>query len=121
MVSRNPDYIALINTARWRRCRSAVLAHEPLCRRCKEQGRVTAATEVHHIEPLESVPDPARRAALAYDLHNLMPLCHDCHAALHKEMKGKSGAAARSKAAAARFLAEWLDPPGGVFSEGEGP
>ena len=69
MVSRNPDYIALINTARWRRCRSAVLAHEPLCRRCKERGRVTAATEVHHIEPLESVPDPARRAALAYNFN----------------------------------------------------
>ncbi len=116
-MSRNPDYIALINTARWRRCRTAVLSHEPLCRRCQKHGRITPATEVHHIVPLESVPDPARRAALAYDLHNLMPLCHDCHTAVHREMsKPKRKSAELGKAEAARFLAEWLGlPPGGVF------
>jgi 5-methylcytosine-specific restriction protein A len=60
---------------RWQRLRLGVLSEEPLCRSCRAAGRVTAATEVDHIEPLERAPE--RRL----ERSNLQPLCHACHVA----------------------------------------
>lgn len=62
--------------ADWRRVRLQVLEAEPLCRQCAEHGRVTQATEVHHIEGFSSLSDPLRLA-----LNNLAPICRSCHAA----------------------------------------
>jgi len=57
----------------WRRVRRSVLASNPLCVRCQERGRTTAATEVHHVVPRKTAPD------LAFETANLMPLCRACH------------------------------------------
>ena len=58
----------------WRRCRKLVLQRDNyLCPACLRQGRMTVATEVHHIIPLEDRHD------LALDIDNLMSLCHECH------------------------------------------
>ena len=38
-------------TARWKRTRAHQLAIEPLCRMCKEAGRVSAATVCDHVDP----------------------------------------------------------------------
>ena len=56
----------------WRNLRDAVLSENPLCVHCKEQGRVTAAQEVDHIEPITHGGDP-------WDWDNLQPLCKSCH------------------------------------------
>jgi len=58
--------------ATWARLRALVLASEPLCRDCASVGRVTPATDVHHIVGL--------RAGGTNEPDNLMPLCHACHA-----------------------------------------
>ena len=55
--------------ARWRRVRAMVLAREPRCRDCAAVGRLTLATEVHHLDG-----NPRNNA-----LDNLMPLCKPCH------------------------------------------
>lgn len=55
----------------WRRLRLLVLHSEPLCRECKKNGRLTAATEVDHIIPLSK--------GGTNELSNLQPLCHECH------------------------------------------
>ena len=34
----------------WRKIRAAHLAREPLCRVCKQQGKITPATQVDHID-----------------------------------------------------------------------
>lgn len=60
----------------WRRVRLQVLASEPLCRICSAEGRVTAATDVDHIEAFDGIADPLRLA-----LTNLRPLCRPCHMA----------------------------------------
>ena len=86
-MSRSPDYIRLMNSRRWRELRMATIKRaNGLCERCLTEGRVCAATEVHHIRPIESVKDPFVMEQLAYDPHNLMALCHHCHRQTHIEM-----------------------------------
>ena len=58
----------------WRRLRLRILADEPLCRFCAAEGRVTAATEVDHIDPFRGLDDPRR-----LDPANCRPLCTPCH------------------------------------------
>lgn len=55
----------------WQRIRARFLNKNPLCEQCKKEGRYTAATEVHHIQPLS--------AGGTNDERNLMPLCKSCH------------------------------------------
>lgn len=57
----------------WRKVRAMVLADEPLCRLCNEQGRVTAATVVDHKIRIKERPD------LRLVRENLQPLCKPCH------------------------------------------
>ncbi len=56
---------------RWQRARAAYLAAHPLCAHCQQAGRVTAATDVHHIRP--------RRDGGSDRWDNLLALCHSCH------------------------------------------
>lgn len=44
------EYRHLYKTARWQRIRTAQLRAEPLCQRCKREGRITAATVCHHMD-----------------------------------------------------------------------
>jgi 5-methylcytosine-specific restriction enzyme A len=53
--------------------RQRILAQEPLCRPCNEAGRVTVATEIDHIVPLEN--------GGGYDESNVQPICTHCHQA----------------------------------------
>ena len=57
----------------WRKVRKFILFQEPLCRFCKKNGRVEAATVVDHITPIEKRPD------LRLEASNLQPLCKPCH------------------------------------------
>lgn len=57
--------------ARWRALREAILREEPLCRDCQADGRVTAATDVDHIQ--------AREKGGTDERSNLAPRCHACH------------------------------------------
>ena len=58
-----------LNSKAWGLLRARVLDAEPLCRMCKEQGRIVAATDVDHIN---NDPTDNRMEAL-------QPLCHECH------------------------------------------
>lgn len=92
-MAKDSDYKRLIGTARWQRLRHAVLNAQPLCERCKAEGLVTAATEVHHRRPVEYGTNFDEKRRLMYDTDNLQALCHTCHVEVHKEM-GRSGKAA---------------------------
>ncbi|WP_158625971.1 HNH endonuclease [Arsenicitalea aurantiaca] len=75
----------------WQKLRLLVLADEPLCRICREQGRITAAEEVDHIDG----------NAHNNDRENLRPLCRPCHLAR----------TARDQAFSKhQFRPEWLKP-----------
>jgi 5-methylcytosine-specific restriction protein A len=60
---------------RYERTRAWVLAQEPFCRRCREKGRLTFATQTHHIVPLSE--------GGTNEASNLMPVCDSCHQELH--------------------------------------
>ncbi len=86
-MSRSPQYIKLLNTRRWRALRMATIKRaNGLCEQCTAEGRVSAATEVHHIRPVESVKDEFVMEQLAYDPTNLKALCHQCHKDAHTLM-----------------------------------
>ena len=94
-MSRNPIYMRLIQSRRWRELRLWKLRRQPLCEECLRQGRVTPATEVHHITPVESGVTARQMTALMFAPGNLMSLCAACHHELHRLMKSHSREAAR--------------------------
>ena len=60
--------------AEWRRVRARYLQSNPLCESCKQQGRLTPATEVHHVVSLA--------AGGSHAPENLRALCRRCHSSI---------------------------------------
>ncbi len=110
-MAKDETYKRLIHTMRWVKLRRTVLGSAPLCERCMKEGRVTAATEVHHIRPVEEGATKREKECLMFDIFNLRALCHDCHVQTHTEMGGcgreqtKRRNAARSESFRMRFFA----------------
>lgn len=73
------------NTA-WRKMRETYLKEHPLCEDCLAKGKVTAATDVHHIK------SPFKRGEvnwnLLLDYNNIMSLCKECHGNRHAAEQG---------------------------------
>lgn len=89
-MAKDKDYQKLIHTGKWLRLRKDILTRYPLCQRCASEGRITAATEVHHIRPVEEAITYADKRQRMYDPSNLRALCHDCHVRIHTEL-GRCG------------------------------
>lgn len=89
-MAKDKIYNRLIHSVRWLRLRRDTLTAHPLCQRCEVEGRITPATEVHHIQPVEEAITTADRMQRMYDPHNLQALCHDCHVRTHTEL-GRCG------------------------------
>lgn len=66
------------------------ISENPFCEDCYKTGVLTEATEVHHIVPVESVRDPQSMTALAFDPHNIVSLCRECHIERHRQLKSHS-------------------------------
>lgn len=109
-MAKDKDYIQLIHTNRWLRLRRDKLSAQPLCERCSESGMVRAATEVHHVIPVEDGLTRAEKERLMYDYSNLRALCHDCHVKTHTEMGrcGKEQAKKRAREHLKRFKERFL-------------
>lgn len=91
-MAKDKDYRRMIHTRRWILLRREKLSRCPLCERCLEEGRIRAATEVHHVKPVEDGLTLSDKRQLMFDAHNLRALCHECHVKTHTEM-GRSGRA----------------------------
>lgn len=85
-MSRDPRYQRLLNSKRWKLLRQEYLRAHPLCERCKADGLIRSAIDVHHKVPVESAHTLMEMEQLAFDWHNLQALCIPCHAKTHKEM-----------------------------------
>lgn len=64
------------STRRGRKLRRAKLNADPLCEPCQRDDRLSAATEVHHKQPLSEGGDP-------WLWSNLESRCDDCHKRAH--------------------------------------
>lgn len=96
---RTPEYSRLVNSHRWRRLRRAYLAQHPLCEDCLLDDRTTIATEVHHVQPIESAAGhPDEMSRLCFDADNLRALCHRCHVEEHRDLASSSRAVAKERA-----------------------
>lgn len=84
------EYKRLINSKRWKELRRVQLIQHPYCEQCLKEGRRRPATCVHHITEVESGRTPRECEALCFSIHNLMSLCRDCHAAIHRELRSHS-------------------------------
>lgn len=73
------------NTA-WRKLRDTYMHQHPICEKCLKQGKITPATDVHHIR------SPFQHGEINYNLlldyDNLMALCKDCHGNIHAAQQG---------------------------------
>ena len=67
---------------RWEKISARFLSKHPLCQQCQLAGRLTPATETHHIKPVtEGGTDEDA---------NLMALCKPCHSRITmEEVRGR--------------------------------
>ena len=65
----------------WRRIRDGYLSEHPMCEKCQQAGKLTAAVEVHHIKPLSKGGTHAEA--------NLMALCKKCHSGITAREGGR--------------------------------
>ena len=65
----------------WKRIRDKYIAVHPICEECKKSGRLTAAAEVHHINPLSK--------GGTHSESNLMSLCASCHSTITAREGGR--------------------------------
>lgn len=95
-MAKDKDYIKLIHSTAWLRLRKNILTAHPLCQECQKEGRIEAATEVHHVRPVEEAVSYMDKRQRMYDPHNLQALCHACHVKVHTAI-GRSGREATKK------------------------
>lgn len=77
---------AFYNSQEWHNAKEAHLQKVGrLCERCLLQGIIEPARVVHHIQPI--TPQNINDVHVTLDDNNLMALCMDCHAEVHKGEK----------------------------------
>jgi len=64
-----------LHSAVWRRIRAAKLNRDALCERCQENGIITAAFLVHHIDEDQQNNNN----------ENLLSCCQSCHELIHRK------------------------------------
>ena len=70
----------------WQACRASYLKQaRGLCEVCLKRGQYVPADTVHHIKHItpQNITDPT----ITLSFSNLMAVCRDCHAELHKSKK----------------------------------
>ena len=71
--------------------RLAYIDAHPTCEICAQNGRLTAATDVHHRISFTEFQG-LKRLEMAFNPNNLMALCPECHANIHlHEKRRKDG------------------------------
>ena len=74
------------NNTAWRKMRDTYLHEHPLCEDCLAKGKVTPATDIHHIK------SPFKNGEVSWGLllnyENLAALCKECHGNRHAAEQG---------------------------------
>ncbi len=90
-MNRAPEIEAFYTSKAWRKCRQAVLEeHGRLCQVCLGKGLIEPATEVHH--KIHLTPENINDPKITLDSSNLMCLCEECHAEMHRTKRWRCDA-----------------------------
>ena len=85
------------------------------CQMCKREGieagiqdgYIRSGFACHHIVPFESAKTTAEMERLFFDANNIMLVCKECHAKIHRELGSKKKEAV--KARRAERFERWKD------------
>ena len=115
-----PEHDKMFNDKRWPAIKAFVWQRDGgLCRVCKREGiengvddgYVKSGSVCHHVIPFESAKSKAEMERLFFDVNNIILVCRDCHAKIHREMKSHTKEKVmENKARGAERRASWLDP-----------
>ena len=110
----------MFNDKRWPGIKAFVWQRDGgLCRVCKREGieagvdggYIKSGFACHHVIPFESAKSKAEMERLFLDVNNIILVCKDCHAKIHREMKSHTkDKVAENKRRGAERRASWLDP-----------
>ena len=110
----------MFNDKRWPGIKAYVWQRDGgLCRVCKREGieagvddgYIKSGFACHHVIPFESAKSKAEMKRLFFDTNNIILVCKDCHAKIHREMKSHTKEkVAENKRRGADRRASWLDP-----------
>lgn len=90
-----PEHDKMFKDKRWPAIKAFVWERDGgLCRVCKrngiengvEDGYIVSGFACHHVIPFESAKSQAEMERLFFDVNNIILVCKECHAKIHKEM-----------------------------------
>ena len=115
-----PEHDKMFNDKRWPGIKAFVWQRDGgLCRVCKREGieagvddgYVKSGFACHHVIPFESAKSKDEMERLFLDTNNIILVCKDCHAKIHREMKSHTKEKVKeNKVRGAERRASWLDP-----------
>ena len=115
-----PEHDKMFNDKRWPGIKAYVWQRDGgLCQVCKREGieagvdggYIKSGFACHHVIPFESAHSKAEMERLFLDVNNIILVCKDCHAKIHREMKSHTkDKVAENKRRGAERRASWLDP-----------
>ena len=115
-----PEHDKMFNDKRWPGIKAFVWKRDSgLCRVCKREGQeagvedgyIKSGFACHHVIPFESAKSKAEMERLFFDVNNIILVCKECHARIHREMKSHTKEkVAENKRRGADRRASWLDP-----------
>lgn len=122
-----PEHNKMFNDKRWPAIKAFVWQRDGgLCRICKREGiengvdggYIVSGFACHHVIPFESAKSKVEMERLFFDVNNIILVCKDCHAKIHKDMKShtKAKVAERKAQRRSRFM-ERNDPNYGRDNE----
>lgn len=77
---------AFYHSREWTRCQAEYVKRTGgLCERCRERGLIVPGVIVHH--KIHITPDNINDPSITLNNDNLILVCRDCHAELHKRKK----------------------------------
>ena len=115
-----PEHDKMFNDKRWPGIKAFVWERDGArCQICKREGiengvddgYIVSGFACHHIIPFESAKTKAEMERLFFDVNNIILVCKECHAKIHREMKSHTKEKVmENKARGAERRASWLDP-----------
>ena len=74
------------NNSSWKKLRETYLKEHAVCQDCISKGKITPATDIHHIK--SPFKDGEINYSLLLDYTNLVSLCKECHGNRHATEQG---------------------------------